>query len=129
MNLHKKCFSISKYHKGKGWRVWKHATDLYLTDVTFKVSAAGNKRARESGVRNVHAYAYGTLAKCDYQNAVLMLGWTWDRTLVMYNPFKYTSFVKVGQEDLEVLGASEVAFSTTHGVQARGAQYRRDDVL
>lgn len=112
MNLHKKCFSISRYHKGKGWRVWAHCNEFLLRDVEFKVSQAGNMRARRTGVRNVHAYAYGHLAgECMVE----------DRDcLVKYNPFQYTQFVD--PQENPVYGGEMVGFSLVNGVQVKGVR-------
>ena len=42
-------------------RVVAHADELRLADVEFRVSAAQRQRALETGQRNVHAFAVGTL--------------------------------------------------------------------
>ena len=60
-NLHRKLWSIQSYTKGKGWRIVGHASELYLQNVTFRVSEAGRKRVLLQKRKNVHAYAIGTL--------------------------------------------------------------------
>lgn len=60
-NLHRRLWSVQSYVKGKGWRVIGHAREVYLSDVTFKVSEAGRQRVIREKRKNVHAYAIGTL--------------------------------------------------------------------
>ena len=42
-------------------RVVAHADKLHLADVEFRVSRAQRRRAQETGQRNAHAFAVGTL--------------------------------------------------------------------
>lgn len=84
-NLHKKCWSV---RDRKTRRVVAHATELVLSDVTFRVSAAGNARVRVEGRKNVHAFARGTL-----HNLGSMLVPSDDSVKVTYNPYKFTTFV------------------------------------
>lgn len=46
-------------------RVVAHADELHLADVEFRVSQAQRQRAQETGQRNAHAFAVGTLLDPD----------------------------------------------------------------
>ena len=80
-NLHKNLFSVR--HKGK---VIAHVCNVQLEDVTFAVQAAGNRKVRLEGKKNVHAFVRGTLVE---QPKLF----TDDSVAVTYDPYKYTSFV------------------------------------
>lgn len=81
-NLHKHLFSIQE--KGqKGWRVVRHAEDITLYNVTFKVSEAGRQRVLKERKKNVHGYVEGYPS--DYEGTL--------PTQIRYNPYKYDSFV------------------------------------
>lgn len=121
MNLRKKQFNISTYVKGKGWRKAALAHVVYLHDVTFKVSEAGRQRAIRQGIRNVHAYAYGTLMPWVDLHMPLF-----GATQVSYNPFKHAKFV-LAETAIPVHSAEEVLFSVKHGVQAWGICVEGDD--
>jgi len=56
-NLHKQCFSV----KQDGF-VRCHADHVTLQDCKFIVSKAGQKRVRDEGRKNVHAFVEGLLA-------------------------------------------------------------------
>lgn len=99
-NLNKKCWSIHTYQKGKGWRLYRSVSCLWLEFVTFKVSKAGNKRTRRQKRKNVHAFAYGSLLACnDIQNSISQLNnhldslvdWHWSKA--KYDPYKHKTFV------------------------------------
>jgi len=86
-NLHKNVFSVR--HKGK---VLYHRRYVALQDVTFAVQKAGNKKARETGQKNVHAFIRGTLTNySDISHTDLS-------QQVTYNPYKYESFVNKSDE-------------------------------
>ena len=53
-NLHKKCVSVKQ-----GNLVRCHARNVVLSDCKFIVSEAGQKRVREQGKKNVHAFIEG----------------------------------------------------------------------
>lgn len=55
-NLHKKCFSVQDYKTGK---VVEHADELFVTNAMFVVRKSGNKRVKEEGRKNVHAFVNG----------------------------------------------------------------------
>tara|TARA_R110000796_G_scaffold187950_2_gene304861 strand:+ start:3707 stop:4051 length:345 start_codon:yes stop_codon:yes gene_type:complete len=77
-NLHKNLFSVR--HKG---RVINHFFNVTLENVTFAVQSAGNKKARLTGHKNVHAFVRGDM---------VTVGDT-EGTAVTYDPHKYTTFV------------------------------------
>jgi len=100
-NLHKKCWSV---RDRKSRLVIAHAAQVVLSDVTFRVSAAGNARVRREGKKNVHAFARGT---------VVSIGtlFTIEGSVgVTYNPYKYTTFVNADNER-PVYGARLAGFS------------------
>jgi hypothetical protein len=84
-NLHRKVWSVRDC---KTRRVVGHAKNIVLTDVTFRVSAAGNARVRAEGRKNVHAFARGTVSSF---GGILPHD---DSVSVTYNPYKYTTFVE-----------------------------------
>lgn len=88
-NLHRKCWSV---RDRRTRRVIAHVAQIVLSDVTFRVSAAGNARVRREGKKNVHAFARGT---------VVSIGnlFTIEQAVpVTYNPYKYTTFVNADTE-------------------------------
>ena len=85
-NLHKKCWSVR--HKGK---VIAHERAVDLIDVTWVVQPAGNARVRREKVKNVHAFARGTLAE---DGIILFPGDMSDHNRASYNPYKHTTFIR-----------------------------------
>jgi hypothetical protein len=98
-NLHKHVWSVRSCKTG---RVIAHAERVVLRDVSWTVQPAGNRRVRETGRKNVHAFGRGTLAALD--------GVMWQRLdvpvpkaidagargrlePVRYNPYIHTTFV------------------------------------
>ena len=59
-NLHNYRISV-QVKRGSNWPVVGHMTELVLSDVTFYVSEASQRRARDANNRNVHAWASGWL--------------------------------------------------------------------
>ena len=100
-NLHRGCYSVQVKQwpkiagasywsvdqtKPKRWLLWGHCMHVDINEPRFKVSKAGNKRVREEGKKNVHAFVKGTWTK----------GWNpypQDWVPVHYNPYKYTDFM------------------------------------
>lgn len=83
-NLHRKCWSVKALEGDRKGLVIMHCLELFLKDVTFKVSEAGRQRVIREQRKNVHAGVVGTI--CDP-----ILRVTWDR--VSYNPYKAGHFV------------------------------------
>jgi hypothetical protein len=86
-NLHKGAWSV---RDRKTRLVVARVDAITLTDVQFKVSAAGNARVRSEGRKNVHAFARGTVASVGDHGAPVGFG---PAVPVTYNPYKYTTFV------------------------------------
>ena len=78
-NLHKKCVSVKQ-----GSLVRCHATNVVLKDCKFIVSEAGQKRVREEGKKNVHAFVEGYVA--DARKSLELLDFGWET--VYYNPYE-----------------------------------------
>ena len=57
-NLHKNVWSIQDCKSGL---VIDHMNDLVLEDAKFVVRKGGQKRVREQGKKNVHAFAMGLI--------------------------------------------------------------------
>jgi hypothetical protein len=85
-NLHRKMWSV---RDRKTRRVVAHVDSIVLSDVTFRVSAAGNARVRAEGRKNVHAFARGTVLNVGH-----MLLPSDNSVQVTYNPYRYTTFVE-----------------------------------
>jgi|TARA_R110000824_G_scaffold112975_1_gene262472 hypothetical protein len=73
-NLHKKCISVKQ-----GTLVRCHARNVVLKDCKFIVSEAGQKRVREQGRKNVHAFIEGHVIA----DRTGDFGWN----TVYYNPY------------------------------------------
>lgn len=100
-NLHKGCWSVR--HEG---RVVAHLKSLTLAKCTFAVQPAGNRKVRETGRKNVHAFVRGQfLGTAEWE-----LPYT-----VSYNPHKNTTFV-IGDDP--VFEADYVTLKTNHTVEA-----------
>lgn len=87
-NLHKKCFSV---RCKKTRKVIAYLNNIYLEDVTYKVSEAGRKRVLKEKQKNVHAFIEGTIIKP-------FEALTSDLKPVTYNPYCYPSFVTRSDE-------------------------------
>ena len=93
-NLHKNVWSIQDCKSGL---VIDHMSDLVLEDAKFVVRKGGQKRVREQGKKNVHAFAVGYIYKGDsipYAKGRLHLDW--DR--VKYNPYTDDYFMHKGED-------------------------------
>ena len=86
-NLHKKCVSVRQ-----GSLVKCHATNVVLKDCRFIVSEAGQKRVREEGKKNVHAFIEGYVVHARKSLELLDFGWN----SVYYNPYE-TDFWQLSQ--------------------------------
>lgn len=83
-NLHKQCLS----ERPVGGRV-RHVTEARYATVAFVVQPAGREKVRREGKKNVHAFVRG------YRVNDMPLTPTDDAFKVIYNPYKYDSFMKV----------------------------------
>ncbi len=86
-NLHKPPYWSIKRGKSGG-KVIGYDTDIWLTDVIFKVQKGGRERVRKEMKKNVHAGVVGKIKSTggNYDTN----GWT----LVTYNPYKNDTFVE-----------------------------------
>lgn len=103
-DLHRRCSSVKALTGPEKGRVVAKPHEILMRDVRFEISAAGQRRARADGVRNVHAYARGycvgedVSGVCDNPNAIR----------VRYNPHLFDTFVR--SDDLTpVYGAALLA--------------------
>jgi hypothetical protein len=69
----------------------EYAGTVVLSDVTFAVQAAGLRRFRESGQKNVHAYVRGTLVDTNMEQEPAPYRFPWREAY--YNPTKTDTFV------------------------------------
>ena len=83
-NLHKKCVSVKQ-----GNIVKCHARNVVLKDCKFIVSEAGQKRVREEGKKNVHAFIEGHVV--DARKSLELLDFGWET--VYYNPYTTAHWV------------------------------------
>ena len=86
-NLHKKCISVKQ-----GSLVRCHARHVVLKDCKFIVSEAGQKRVRQEGKKNVHAFVQGLVV--DHMGLVdstFVTDYGWKH--VYYNPYEVDGFV------------------------------------
>lgn len=107
-NVHKKTWSVQGYIKGRGWIVLFHSPELWMENVSFKVSEAGRQRVLRTRRKNVHAYAVGTL--CD------IFSHSPKAETVSYNPYRGGTFVT--WNDRPVHSAKWAHFTRDHKVFA-----------
>lgn len=100
-NLHKKLFSVKALEGPQKGKVIKHAENLCLQDVVFKVSQAGRQRVLKEKRKNVHAGVVGLLSGPSSE----------DRVLVTYNPYKYSTFV-FKENEQPILKAKSVVLNS-----------------
>lgn len=98
-------------HKGK---VIYHCAQISLSNVVFKVSAAGRNRVLQEGRKNVHAWCIGTLQSLSepegfsYQTA----------KQVTYDPYKYGFFYQENNENVTFDTLNEIHFVGTKAYTA-----------
>lgn len=86
-NLHKGCFSVQQYIKGKGYRVIDHIDDGFVIEgCTFKVYQSGRNKVLKEKQKNVHAYVQFD----KYQKKKIKHTST---EQPYYNPYKVDTFV------------------------------------
>lgn len=95
------CLSV----KIPGQRI-TYASEVLLTDVTFKVHEGGRRRCLATGVRNVHAWVVGAEQRRATDTEPVERLSAWRRAL--YDPFKGASFVD--SETLEPVTHATAAF-------------------
>ena len=90
-NLHKHKWSIQSCKSGL---VVDHRHFVSLKDAKFVVRKGGQKRVREQGKKNVHAFAVGyQIDNCKLYNSNII---DWDR--VKYNPYTDDYFMHKGED-------------------------------
>jgi hypothetical protein len=94
-NLHQRCWSVQTYVRGKGWRLARHESALFITDVTYHV----NERIRQQVIANrhkdIHAFVCGkwlTGGSGNSLDALVGHARTGPRN-VTYNPYKAGHFM------------------------------------
>ena len=86
-NLHKDCWSIKQDGLVKA-----HTTDLCLFDCSFRVNKKGREKVLEQKRKNVHAGISGYIDMQDPEYPSVA-------PLATYNPYKYTSFVRIDNKE------------------------------
>ena len=87
-NLHKKVWSVQDVKSG---RVIAHRQFITIRDAKFVVRKGGQKRVREEGKKNVHAFAVGYLMSSKQRSYH-----DWDR--VKYDPYTDDYFMHKGED-------------------------------
>lgn len=96
-NLHKKCFSIKALDGANKGKVIAHRNVVMLCSPTFKVSEAGRQRVLKEQRKNVHAGVAGLW--CEEADTGYYVGMAQRHgDKVTYNPYKYSTFVTVADE-------------------------------
>ena len=95
-NLHKKVWSVQDVKSG---RVCDHVQHISLTDAKFVVRKGGQKRVREEGKKNVHAFAVGYISneQVTASKNIFNSSLHWHR--VTYNPYKHDYFM-LGEDEV-----------------------------
>ena len=88
-NLHSKIWSVQDVKSG---RVCDHVQHISLTDAKFVVRKGGQKRVREEGKKNVHAFAEGWVSQEQDEDHT---HYWYDIT---YNPYKNDYFMMGNDE-------------------------------
>ena len=92
-NLHKKVWSVQDVKSG---RVIAHRQFITIRDAKFVVRKGGQKRVREEGKKNVHAFAVGYIYDKGGISIKAKPNVDWDR--VKYNPYTDDYFMHKGED-------------------------------
>lgn len=116
-NLNKDCLSVKCLIPGSDRYgiVVSHEQKVHIQEPEFVVQDAGRQRARETGVKNVHAFVRGEWD--DSQKVVC-------GEPVTYNPFEYDHFVHAETE--EAVTSAETVAVTTNGIRAKDLSYHSE---
>jgi hypothetical protein len=90
-NLHKYTWSVRSARTG---RVLLHTDKVHIRNPEFVVRQAGRERVLREGKKNVHAFVRGEATYFDDFDPEYHPNYL-DYTLVMYNPYKFNTFVDV----------------------------------
>lgn len=118
-NLNNDMFSLLAVDGEFKGKVVAHAESVILHDVQFMVSEPSRIRACREGIRNVHAFAIGTVSafKRDTGNDLAGL------SPITYNPFLHSTFIFLANNK-PVTSAAKVMLQ--HGkAYARPIDYRQ----
>ena len=83
-NLHKKCWSIQDCKSGL---VRGHQSCIVLEDAKFVVRKGGQKRVRQEGKKNVHAFAVGYMSEYSVSTSESLKKAFGNWSRVKYNPY------------------------------------------
>lgn len=109
-NFHDNIWSIRSRETESYGLVIDHQERVVVEDVEFVVSEKRRQDVLEEGVKNVHAVVRGVIG----ENAEPDESWT----DITYNPFKYSNFVTV--EDEDPIHEADVVVLSEDGVFATG---------
>lgn len=115
LNVNDMCLSVRSREAETRGLVVEHAQSLVIADVEFVIQPAGQQKARETGVKNPHAFIRGTrqLRNADPERPTVP---------ITYDPFEYDSFVRADTER-PVRAAETVYASLDSGIRAVGVRY------
>lgn len=117
LNLHRDCVSVRSRETEDYGRVVAHHPCINMCEAFFVVQEAGRERAREEGVRNVHAFVRG-----NWDEDVQVI----DGVRVKYDPFGVGEFFVEGTG--RIVEYAERAKVTRSGVCAEGVTYTDENV-
>lgn len=100
-NLHTRDWSIVAMDGPDKGRVIGHASEVTLSDCTFRVSEASRQKVIEKNCRSVHAWVFGLLAATERLPA--------DATGFTYNPYRAPTFTRRSNNQ-PITSASRVWF-------------------
>jgi len=93
-NLHKHLFSVRSLEGENKGRVIEHSFGITLTNAKFVVQPAGRERTRREKRKNVHAFVRGhVVIPFPEHHPHLYISNTALARKVVYNPYKYNTFV------------------------------------
>lgn len=129
-NIRKRLFSIRLLEGPSKGTVLRSDRYVALTNVEFRVQPAGQRRARSTGQKNVHAFVVGSLQDPDgdlwrlrkHRYASAVVGPR--RSTAHYNPFKHDTFVDAKGAPLKYAEVAEL--SVVNGVPSVQFIYRED---
>jgi len=99
-------------------RVVSHEQKMHLTDVEFIVQESGQKRVRESGTRNVHAFVRG---EWDDSERIIF------GEEIVYNPFTQGGFEH--KPSGEVVECADKCMFSTQMISASGISFEKSKPL
>jgi hypothetical protein len=99
-------------------RVISHEQAVHLSDVEFVVQQSGQKRARETGTRNIHAFVRG---EWDESEKIV------SGEQIRYNPFTCEGFEHVPSGN--VVKSAEKCMVSTRMISASGISFEESKPL